>query len=180
MRIWRSSNFKFYRETVFGYLLAFLCLFSSYAMYIESTASLDKAARFSGRILEIGIGHSKSSVARFGAVNKKILTIKMAGLQGSFFIYNPMQKYDHYLDVLQLGDSVTIVYGKPHKRNDYRELFEVSKENMTILKFEKFTRRAIIGAIITLVGGLLMCCWISYNVYKRVKSTTLRTDFPVY
>jgi len=41
----RSSNFKFYRETVFGYLLAFLCLFGSYAMYIESSFSLDKAAR---------------------------------------------------------------------------------------------------------------------------------------
>jgi len=167
----RSSNFKFYRETVFGYLLAFLCLFGSYAMYIESSFSLDKAARFSGRIQEIGIGKRKSTVVRFGTIERKVLTMKMAGLQGSFFIYNTQQQYDQYLDVLRVDDSITIAYGKSHKQNNDRELYEISKEDIILLEFEKFTGRALLGAIIALVGGLLMCCWISYNVYKRVKTT---------
>ena len=167
----RSSKFKFYLETICGYLLVFIMLGAGVQLlYTGLSTSLDKAAKFQGRIQEIGIIRSKPSTSRFGTIQRNILAIKMDGLDGIYFIYNPQQNYASYLNLLRVGDLITIYYS--HRLTSATELYEITKGKVTILRLKQFNFRQLLMGVIALTAGLLLGWRISRKVHNQMQTIT--------
>lgn len=165
----RSSKFNFYLETICGYILVLIMLASGVTFFYGAlTTSLDKSATFSGIIQEIGVIKSRPSVSRFGTTQRNILGLKMHGLDGVYSIYNPQQNYTSYLDILHVGDSITIHYN--YKPGPYgTALYQITKGKETILRLKQYTYRQLFVGVLALVGGLLIGWRITLKVSTRMK-----------